>query len=81
MLKMEVGWVIETTAAINLEPHTIIQPGERGTVVYSDETGRTDIRMHTFHKGLVEWDNCMWLIPPYTDTLEMALRIIQKVTA
>jgi hypothetical protein len=47
---------------IDLTPHATIEAGERGTVYCIDQdTGEVWIRLDTFHPGLCDWDNCIWL--------------------
>jgi hypothetical protein len=80
-MKLKVGDVVEVVGLIDLNPHTVIQPGERGTVVFSDGEGNADIKLDKHHQGLCEWFNCFWLIPPFTDEVAKAIRLITKAMA
>lgn len=76
---LKVGDVVEVLAAIDLSPHTLIQAGERGVVVFSDEEGNADIKLELHHQGLGEWCNCFWLIPPFTDELLKMIHVVRPV--
>lgn len=72
---VKIGDRLVTIAAIDLSPHTIVNQGEYGTVISFDpETFYTEIRMDNPHKGLSEWDNCLWLLPQDTPEILSALR-------
>jgi hypothetical protein len=62
------GCRVVVMQTVDLTPHTVVQRGETGTVERIDaETGEVWIKLDRTHRGLAEWDNCIWLIPPYTD--------------
>jgi hypothetical protein len=64
---------------VSLAPYTTIEAGERGTVVYEDEvTGESDIRMDRLHRGLTNWDNCVWLVPGETPEIEEAVHVVNE---
>lgn len=80
-MKLSVGDVVEALVRIDMSPHTIIEAGERGKVVFSDGEGNADIQMELHHQGLCEWYNCMWLIAPYTDEWMKMLKVVTPVLA
>lgn len=59
---------------VDLEPYTILQAGELGTVVhtYNDAQGvwGVDVRMDKRHPGLAEWNNEAHLVDPELGALE-----------
>lgn len=79
-----IGDYIEVQSDIDLGPHGIIVRGEGGTVVAHDMvSGEVWIRLYLFHKGLAEYDNEMWLTPPYSDLAEASMtctRTTQLIT-
>lgn len=81
MLILEAGQIVKVTEVIDLSPHAIIEKGEHGLVVWSDGAGNADIKMSRHHKGLGEWDNCIWTIAPYTAAVESALTVLEKIAA
>jgi hypothetical protein len=70
-----VGMRVRASDWIDLSPHTLVQPGETGTVDYVDaRTGLVEVLMDKHHKGLGDWDNHIWLVP--FETEEKHLRAI-----
>ena len=58
--RFQVGDRVVAVRALDLQPHTVVAPGETG-VVQSHDEAETFIKLDKPHKGLAEWDNCIWL--------------------
>jgi len=58
--RFKVGDKVVAVRALDLQPHTVVAPGETG-IVQSHDEAETFIRLDKPHKGLAEWDNCIWL--------------------
>lgn len=64
---MELGVRCRVVGLIDLRPHTLVTVGEYGTVVRHDRDGTVWIELDTYHFGLSEYRNCIWLMSPDTD--------------
>lgn len=63
-----VGGRVILTQDFDLMPYALVREGETGTVVRSEPlTGYAWIKLDTFHRGLVEYENCIWLNPYNTE--------------
>lgn len=59
---------------VDLRPITIVRAMERGTVVRVDPcTLYTEVRLDADHKGLRDYDNCLWVLPYDTPEILQAL--------
>ena len=74
---MRVGTIVYVTADIDLQPHGVVMADERGWVarVTPDEIW---IKLIQHHKGLDEWDNCIWL-NAYTDDIRSSIKVVEQV--
>lgn len=71
----QVGDRICVWKEISLLPYGYIEIGERGTVVFIDQTTHyTEILMDNYLECLREWRNHLWLIPPDTDEISDAIK-------
>lgn len=80
----QIGDRVEITGEIDLLPYTIVQKGERGTVVYVSDN-QTLIELDTHHHfkhadwhGLGHHENCMWVIPD-DPTVDETLRSLKRL--
>jgi hypothetical protein len=65
---VEVGLRLRANEWLDFSPHTVVAPGETGTVDYVDEeTGLVEVKLDKLHRGLNEWDNHLWLVPFETE--------------
>jgi hypothetical protein len=72
---LKLGMKVRVEDAIDLSPHTVVQPGEQGVVAHVDEVdGLVEIKLELLHVGLSEWHNCMWLLPYITE------EVLNKIT-
>lgn len=68
---------VRVTAPIDLGMYGTIDVDVKGTVAYVDAvTLYTEILLDTYHDGLREYRNHLWLIPPDTDDISDALELI-----
>lgn len=73
---MEQGERLRVTCDIDLDMHGIVHAGETGTVTKVDKrSGEVWITLDKFHRGLADFDNAIWLVPPYTDE-EIGARLV-----
>lgn len=72
------GVRVLVTKDIDLQPYATVRTGETGVVVFADDH-ETNIRMDVVHRGLRDWDNCIWIIPELeTDDVLMSLQSIRE---
>lgn len=71
---------IELTDALDLGPYGPLPKGALGVVAYVDSlTLYTEILMTDYHHGLRELGNHLWIIPPDTDEIEAAIKLVMRV--
>jgi hypothetical protein len=75
--RFKVGDGVVAVRALDLQPHTVVAPGETG-VVQSHDKAETFIKLDKPHKGLAEWDNCIWL---NDDTSDLTSALVTEAEA
>jgi hypothetical protein len=64
MTGLEIGDRVRFEARADYLPYALVEPGEMGTVVWTDGEGNADIRLDTTHAKLAQhYRNCVWLLP------------------
>ncbi len=71
----DTGARVRVTKEIDLQPYTVLQVGEEGTIISSvtDELGivSLEVRMDKRHAGLNYWENVAYLVDPELSFLEI----------
>jgi len=75
--RFKVGDKVVAVRALDLQPHTVVAPGETG-VIQSHDEAETFIKLDKPHKGLAEWDNCIWL---NDDTSDLTSALVTEAEA
>jgi hypothetical protein len=64
MTGLEIGDRVRFDARADYLPYALVEPGELGTVIWTDGEGNADIRLDVTHAKLWQhYKNCVWLLP------------------